>query len=136
VLLGIQTQLLNSPGAEVDDGKNVIFDTTINDQTPSISYDATTGEFNIIASGNYFVTWRVTVDGIEGPNYVAFAIKIDGAGAIIDNAPTVTGQINGSAFITVTTVPVVLTLVNATGTAALLASTDVQANMVIMHLFP
>ncbi len=67
---------------------------------------------------------------------MAFAIEIDGAGAIIGNAPTVTGQINGSAFITVTTVPAVITLVNATGATVSLASTDVQANMVIMQIFP
>ena len=127
---------MEGAGAEVDDGDNVIFDTIINDQTPSITYDGTTGEFTVTASGNYFVTWWVAVDGTEGPANVAFAVEIDGTGPIIGNAPTVTGQINGSAFITVTTVPVVITLVNTTGATVSLASTAVQANMVIMQLFP
>ncbi len=134
MLLGIQTQLLGDGGALVADGATIVFDTITNDQANDISYNLATGEFTITAPGNYYVTWWVAVDGADGPTTLAFAVEVNGGGGIIGTAPTVTGQINGSALITIVATPAVVTLVNATGATIVLADATVQANMIITEV--
>ena len=134
MLLGIQTQLLASGGASIADGATLIFDTITNDQANDISYNLATGVFTITAPGNYYVTWWVAVDGSDGPINLAFAVELNGGGGVIGTAPTVTGQINGSALITVVATPATITLVNATGATIVLADTAVQANLVITEV--
>ena len=134
MLLGIQTQLLGDGGALVADGATVAFDVITNDQANDISYNLATGEFTVTAPGNYYVTWWVAVDGSEGLTNLAFAVEVDGGGGVIGTAPTITGQINGSALITITTTPAVVTLVNVTGATIVLADNAVQANMIITEV--
>jgi hypothetical protein len=134
VLLGIQTQLLASGGALVADGAQIIFDTITNDQANDINYNLATGVFTITAPGNYYVSWWVAVDGSDGPIVLTFAVELNGGGGVLGSAPTVTGQINGSALITVVATPATITLVNVTGAAIVLADSPVQANLVITEV--
>ena len=136
MLQGIQTQLLASGGEIIADGASIIFDTVVVDEADNISYNAATGEFTITAAGNYYVSWWVTTDGSDGPVNLAFAVVVDGGASIIGNAPLVTGQINGQAFLAITAVPATIHLDNVTGASIALASTVVQASMVIMQVAP
>jgi hypothetical protein len=111
-----------------------MFNTVTNDRTADISYNPGTGVFTITAPGNYYVSWWVAVDGSDGPINLAFAVELNDAGGVIGTAPTVTGQINGSALITVTITPASVTLINVTGASVVLADTTVQANMVIIEV--
>jgi hypothetical protein len=133
-LLGIQTQLADSGGALIADSSQIIFDTITNDQANDISYNLATGVFTITAPGNYYVSWWVSVDGSDGPIILTFAVKLNGGGGVLGSAPTITGQINGSALVTVAATPATITLVNVTGAAVVLADTPVQANLVITEV--
>lgn len=130
-LEGIQVQLLGSPGTIIGDGDNIIFDTVINDQSGSISYDPTTGEFTISEACNYYVKWWVTTDGSAGPVNMVFSIFVDGSSFAQGNSPIVTGQVDGDAFVTVSGSPVTVTLVNETGADVLFANIPVQADITI-----
>jgi hypothetical protein len=112
----------------------VVFDTIVNDQSTNISYNTATGEFTITQTGNYYVAWWVTTDGSEGPVNLAFAIQVNGANSVIGNAPVVTGQINGSALITIPVASAVITLVNESGALVAFATTAVQADIVIIEI--
>ena len=131
-LEGIQAQLQRSPATIIADGANVIFDSTITDQSESISYDLATGEFTISEPGNYYISWWVTTDGSAGPVNMVFALLADGTPIALGNSPIVTGQVDGDAFLTVTDTPVIVTLVNQTGADVLYANIPVQANISII----
>lgn len=118
----------------IADGDPIVFDTITNDQANDISYNLATGDFTITAPGNYYVTWWVAVDGSDGPINLAFAVEVNGIGGVIGTAPTITGQINGSALITVVVTPATINLVNVTGASIVLAGTSVQANMIITEV--
>ena len=116
------------------DGATVLFDTLLNTSSPSIAYTAGTGTFTISAPGTYLVTWWVSVDGTAGPATVAFALRLNGVTDIPSTLPAVTGQVNGSALITVGAVPATAVLVNTTGAAVLYGAVPVQANIVFTQI--
>jgi hypothetical protein len=118
----------------IADGANVIFDTVVINQSPNIVYNPATGEFTILAPGNYYITWWVATDGTAGPVNVAFSIVVDGVPVALGNAPVVTGQVNGDALITVGTVPAIVSLVNSTGADVVFATTVVQADIIIYSI--
>jgi hypothetical protein len=103
-------------------------------QNPNISYDAGTGAFTISATGNYYISWWIAIDGAGASPTAAFAIEIDGGGGILGATPAVTSQLVGSALVTVAAVPATITLVNVTGQPVFLANTLVQADIVIMEV--
>jgi hypothetical protein len=118
----------------VANGAPLIFNVITNDQANDISYNLATGVFTITAPGNYYVSWWVAVDGSDGPINLAFAVQLNGVGGVVGTAPTITGQINGSALITVVATPATVRLINVTGAAIVLAATTVQANLVITEV--
>lgn len=130
-LEGVQAQLQGSPGVIIADSANVIFDTIINDQSVSISYNPVTGEFTISEAGNYYIQWWVTTDGSGGPVNMIFSVFVDGISVSQGNSPIVTGQVEGDALITVSDSPVTVTLVNQTGAEVAYANIPVQANITI-----
>ena len=133
-LRGIQAQLIGDGLGTVDDGANVIFDTTLNDQSLNISYNSVTGVFTINQVGNYYVTWWVATDGANISTIVTFAIEVDGGAGIPGSSPIVAGQVNGSALVTVGAVPATIELVNITGEPVTYPLTPVQANIVITEV--
>jgi hypothetical protein len=129
-LRGIQTQLDTASAGTITDGATVIFNNTLNNQSLNIAYNAGTGEFTISAVGNYFVTWWVATDGTSGPTTVSFEVDLDGTGVAAISASS-TGQVSGSALITVGVVPGVVQLINVTGGDVTLVTGTPQASIVI-----
>jgi hypothetical protein len=84
--------------------------------------------------GNYYISWWVAADGTAGPPTVNFAINLNGGGSVTGSSPIITGQVGGSALITVSTVPSTITLVNNTTDTVGFASTLIQANIVIIEV--
>ncbi len=112
----------------------MIFDTVLNDQSLNISYGVGTGIFTVTAPGNYYVTWWVDTDGAEEATTVSFGISLNGGPGILGSSPIVSGQLNGSALVTVGAVPATIELVNATGDNVFIPLTPVQANIVIIEI--
>ncbi|MBP1994874.1 hypothetical protein J2Z66_006515 [Paenibacillus eucommiae] len=133
-LVGIQAQLQESGADTIDDGDNVIFDTVINNQSSNIIYNAATGEFTIVAVGNYYINWWVSTDGAGPSTSVTFDIVLNGGVGISGTSPIVTGQLNGSALITVGAIPANIALVNVTNETVNYGITPVQANIVIIEI--
>lgn len=131
-LHGIQAQLQGSPAAILADEAKIIFDTVVIDASDQISYDTNTGDFTISAPGNYYVNWWVTTDGSAGPVNVVFGLFVNGSSVSIGNAPVITGQVEGNAFLSVSTAPATVSLVNQTGASILLANTLAQADITII----
>jgi hypothetical protein len=133
-LRGVQVQLVDNGKQTVADGANVIFDTIVNLQSSDISYNALTGEFTITRTGNYSVVWWVATDGTGVNDAVYFSLKVDGGGDVTSSSPLVTGQISGSALVTISTTPAILTLVNTSNDIVIFAGLSVQANLVITEV--
>lgn len=133
-IAGTLVQLQGTPATIIADDATVMFDTVIIDQSPSISYNADTGEFTLSATGNYYISWWVTTDGSAGPVNMVFSVEVGGTPVSAGNSPIVTGQVSGDALITVETAPAVVTLVNSTGADVLYGNIGVQANIMILKL--
>ena len=121
-------------GGSVANGAPVLFNTVLNDQSLNISYNPATGVATIVAEGNYFVTWWVATDGAGPATFVDFTLQINGSGGVSASSPIVTGQLNGSALVTVGAIPATLQLVNTTGQTVFYATTPVVANIVILEV--
>lgn len=130
---GIQTQLIGVGGTTIGSGDNVLFNSVLNDQSPHISYNAATGAFTIEKKGNYTVAWWFDTDGAGPAINVSFAVAVNGTPFSTASSPIVSGELSGNAFVTVETVPAVITLVNVTGEDVFIPSTPVQAGMVITN---
>ena len=134
-LRGIQVQLLTDTILTIDDGDPLIFNTIVNDQSLNINYSTVTGQFTITAPGNYFVTWWVDTDGAGAALQVSFGVSLNGGAANIGASPIVTGQVTGTALLSVGAVPATVELVNATGDVVFIPTiTPVQANMIITEV--
>lgn len=135
-LSGIQTQLIGTPLGTVDTGANVLFDSIVNNPSPNIIYSAITGEFTLTQPGYYFISWWVNTDGAGAETIITFSIDVGGGPTISANtAPPITAvQLNGSALITVNTLPTIFSLVNNTPETVVLANSGIQANLVILQL--
>jgi hypothetical protein len=133
-LRGIQVQLRKSGGGTVANGANVVFDTVVNDQSLNLNYAA--GVFNVLPGGigNYYVTWWIDTNGAGPATNITFEIQLDGGAGIPASAPFTSGQLNGSALVTVGAAPATITLVNVTGRTVNLATTPVQANIIIIEV--
>jgi hypothetical protein len=133
-LAGVQAQLVGTPLALLANGATVAFDTIVTNQSPDITYNPGTGAFTLTSTGNYFVTWWVSVDGANSSPVVNFSLRLNGGGDIISTSPIVTNQLSGSALVHVSSVPSVLTLVNSSNDTIAFANTAAQANIVILEL--
>ena len=134
-LSGIQYQLIGASATTVANNANVLFNSLINNTTNSgIIYNEPTGTFTITQPGNYYVSWWVNTDGAEASTTVQFSVVVNGTSVAASSpAPIVTTQLNGTALITVTNVPVTLSLVNTTGAPVTYGTSTIQANIVIMR---
>lgn len=126
----------NSSGGTVADGTNVLFDTTINAPSPNIVYNSGVGMFFINQPGNYYVSWWVNTDGAEIQNSVEFGIRVVNGPTILSSSPSplVNLQLNGSALLTVTTIPTVFNLFNNSGATVAYGTSNIQANLTIIEV--
>lgn len=111
-----------------------MFDTVVNDQSPDINYNPMTGVFTLNRPGNYFISWWVATDGASRSTILQFSVELGAANYAQGSTPVVTGQVSGSALVTVAAEPVTLILKSTTSDVVALASTTVQANIVILQV--
>ena len=131
---GIQVNLINSGDGTIDDNGTVIFDTVVNNQSTSVSYNSTTGEFTINQVGNYYVSWWVAVNGAASATTISFGVSLDSSAPIIASSAIVSDQLSGIALVSVTTAPSTLILVNLSGDTAFIGNTTVQGSLIILEL--
>ena len=127
-------QLVGGGQSLIPPGGNIIFDTAINAQSPDISYDPLSGLFTVNQPGNYFISWWVATDGAGASTNLWFSVQVSALSPVPGATPIVTGQLNGSAFVTVSSAPATVGLLNTTANTIALASTPVQANLVILQI--
>ena len=93
-------------------------------------YNAATGDFTITRTGNYLVSWQVVVDGTDVDPLVIFTLRVNGLDYTSSTLPGATGQLSGSAFVTVLAAATI-DLVNTSGYTVYYADVPIQANIVI-----
>jgi hypothetical protein len=128
---GIQAVLVGAGGGTIPDGDNVLFDTVVNDQSGSISYNPATGEFTVTRLGNYYVDWWTAPDGAGPATSISFAVAVDGVVQSTASSPIVSAQMAASALVTIDTVPATISLVNVTGQDVFVPTIPAQAGIVI-----
>jgi len=128
--------LQESSGGTIATGTNVLFDTVINAPSANISYNAGVGMFFINNPGNYYISWWVNTDGAEAETSVSFGVRVVSGPTILSASPSsiVTLQLNGSALLTVTTVPTVFNLFNNSGATVNYGTSAIQANLTIIEV--
>lgn len=116
----ITLQLQRLAGGSVPPAGNVLFDDTIQQQG-NILYDPGTGVITLLEPGRYDIQWWVSIHSTLSPAGTAFALTTDEGFSVVGASASKTGEVSGSASITITTQPVELSLVNSVSTAALLS---------------
>lgn len=133
-LSGIQVELINGTNRLITNTAIIVFDTILNNRSSDISYNSSTGLFTLTKTGNYYVSWWVTTDGSSLSPTVTFALAVNGIPVSQGSSPIVTGQVAGTALITITSTPSTVSLINVSGDTVLLADTPIQANLDIIEL--
>lgn len=110
----------------------VVFDTILNNQSSDIRYNSSTGLFTLTRPGNYYISWWVDTNGSSLSSTVTFAVAVDGIPVSQGSSPIVTGQVAGTALITVRSTPSTVSLINLSGDTVNLARTPVQAELSII----
>ncbi len=113
------------------DGAVVPLDTALSNSS-DITFDTGTSTFTITTPGNYYVTWWVAADGAGASTFVEFSIQVNGTDNISASTPITTGQLSGSAVVTLAAGDTI-TLVNTTGETAGFGAVPIQANVVILQ---
>lgn len=131
---GIQAELISENGSQIPTATTLIFDEILNNQTPDITYDSANGHFTLSRAGYYYITWWVAVDGAERTADVIFSVAVNDTPAVAGAAPSLTGQVVGSALITVAEAPATVSLVNISEDIVALADLEPQANITIIAL--
>jgi len=134
ILGGIQLQMVN-PGVQVilDTDEAIVFDLVVNEDTPNITYNNTNGQITFNKNANYYVSWWAAIDGVGGISNPAISFT-NGTTTIDSFTPIVTGQMSGSAFISVINSPEIWTLINSTPDQISLANVDILVNITIIEI--
>ncbi len=135
---GIQAEQTDASDTVLPAGGKVIFNTVLNDQSDNISYNATTGEFTITKPGNYYVDWWVNaLNPRVLPLSLTYSIAVNDvpySSASYPPTELLRTQLSGETLVTVTMVPTTITLINATGSAVIIPTAPVQADIVIAEV--
>ncbi|MEG2624322.1 MAG: hypothetical protein RSC06_15640, partial [Clostridia bacterium] len=112
---------------------SVPFNLLVNDQSTDIAYALGSGDFVFAATGNYYVTWSLNVK--DSTNAVSLSLRVGSTIVATIDGYVSRGQINGSALITISGVPGVVSLINTSGSAINFdTATSILANLVVLQV--
>ncbi len=124
-----QTERLTNGSVNVDE--NVTFDNLIL-PSENISYDNITGEFTLLAPGNYKFDWWIASQASLSTNGIVFSLVSSQGESIVGNSPIKTDEIVGFASIEVSTVPITISLRNSSSSTVYYSTiTPVKASLSI-----
>ncbi len=132
-LQGVQYQFITNEGQTIADGKPVIFNTLILNNS-AIYYDEINGEFTLPENGLYFVDWSLSTCGAKPSTYVSFGIEVIGGAITEQSVKLPICELGGHMLVNVTSAPQNIRLINTTGEDIRINNTCVQANIIIVHL--
>lgn len=141
-LRGLEATFTAGAGATVADGFPIPFNNLVSNNVLGASF--VTGAVILNRPGTYLVNWWVAPE-IAQPavekerkaavaqvyDEVSFAVTLNGQTVSGACAPSGTGQLSGSTFVTVTNTPSTLQVVNASGDNVFLAEVSTQAGLSI-----
>ena len=135
----MEVALTGAPGGTVPNGGAIPFNQLLSNTTLGGSFTPGVTGVTLNRAGTYLVNWWVAVDcdppvEKETEIEVGFSVNVNGSVVSTAYAGVGTGQIAGSAVVTVTSAPAVLSLVNASGISVSYADTASQAGMTVMQL--
>ena len=142
-LRGLQATLTAASGGTVADDFPIPFNNLISNNALGASF--VTGTVTLSRPGTYLVNWwvapeiavaAVEADGqgskaVQTATEISFAVSLNGQIISGSCAPVGTGQISGTALVTVTTTPATLQIVNDSGDGIVLAEVSAQAGLSI-----
>lgn len=129
--LAAQYQLTGTTTIEA--GAPVLFNSTLKDATPYITYDSTTGIFTINQRGNYLLNWEIMLDGADAGTS-QFDVLVNGEVYQTVYVPFTSGELVGSTTVFVPNNGATIQIVNSADTAATIADLPVQANISITQV--
>lgn len=137
-LRGVMVGLIGTGTEQTADGDPVAFDTLISDSSVNVDYDDTNFEFVVNEVGTYYATWWCSTDGSGASTTLEFGVAVN-YGTVdqqlfLGCSPLVTGQINGHALFTVTTIPSTVSLRNLSADTVNYADTQYHAMMTLLEV--
>ncbi len=133
----MQVQLQTTDATTIADDAPIIFNTVLNSLSPNISYNATTGEITVTASGIYYINWWLGIDGSTVAPTITYAIVTSAGDTILSSSPILSDNMSGNALLDITAsvgTPVIIQLVNQTGNDTFLGSPLTKADLTILQI--
>ena len=117
----------------IDVSEAVIFD-TISFLSGNISYNSATGIITFIEPGRYVFNWLISTQSSTSTNGVVFALASSQGDYIEGNSPIKTGEVVGTGILEIISVPVTVSLVNAsTNIVYLSTNVPIKSTLVIVQ---
>ena len=110
-LRSVQANLSTGAGVVLSPGETIGFDSLIANQNKNIFYDYTTGELVINSTGNFLASWWVGIGSAAGST-PCVSVYQNGGSIATSCLPSSSGQLSGSAVVTVAYAPARIKLVN------------------------
>ncbi|MGG7077231.1 hypothetical protein [Clostridium sardiniense] len=134
IITGIGLQVEKVTQGSVDDNKNIIFDSIVNNLSSNITYDLETGIITINKNGAYYISWMISVQTALGNPALKFSIITSDGREVSSGSPMKTGEVGGFTLIEIVNAPATVKLVNKTGEMVSFATfTDVKSNLIILE---
>lgn len=133
-LRSVQANLSTGAGVVLTPGETIGFDSLIVNQNKFVFYDYTTGELVINTTGNFLLSWWVGIAGAAGST-PCVSVYQNGGSIATSCLPSSSGQLNGSAAITVAFAPARIKLVNTSPFNVTLSNGGVQAGLVLTQTY-
>ncbi len=137
VIGGLQIQLQSTGDLIIANNDPIIFDTIVSNFSSNISYDTTTGEITVTASGLYYINWWLAIDGSIVEPTISYTIITSSGDNITSSSPILSDNMSGNALFNITASigsPVTISLINTTGNDTFIGYTTVRADLVIIQL--
>lgn len=133
-LRSVQANLSTGAGVVLSPGETIGFDSLIANQNKNVYYDYTTGELVINSTGNFLASWWVGIGSAAGGT-PCVSVYQNGGSIATSCLPSSSGQLSGSAVVTVAYAPARIKLVNTSPFNVTLSSGTVQAGLVLTQIY-
>lgn len=133
-LRSVQANLSTGAGVVLSPGETIGFDSLIANQNKNVYYDYTTGELVINSTGNFLASWWVGIGKRRRRHAVRVCVSERRQHSHL-LSPSSSGQLSGSAVVTVAYAPARIKLVNTSPFNVTLSSGTVQAGLVLTQIY-
>ena len=131
---GIQVQLTEEGFPLIDTNDSILFNNVLNQSNPDINYNPLDGSFEFLKNNTYYASWWAIFDGSLDTTEISLSFT-NNITSVNSSMPIVTGQISGSALVSISNAPEKWYLKNISTSAIQFSTMADKANLTILGIY-